>query len=100
MKPTIGRIVHYKISEDDAETINRRRQRSANAPKSEWGFQAHVGNPAEAGQVFPASIVQIFGDTTESAVNLQVTLDGNDTYWATSRTAGDGDGQWSWPPRA
>jgi hypothetical protein len=26
-------------------------------------------------------------------------LDGTDTYWATSRTEGAGDGHWAWPPR-
>ncbi|GAA4560510.1 hypothetical protein [Planotetraspora kaengkrachanensis] len=31
--------------------------------------------------------------------NLQVLLDGNDAYWATSRTEGDEPGRWSWPPR-
>jgi hypothetical protein len=31
-------------------------------------------------------------------VNLQVVLDGNDHYWATSRIQGDEPGQWRWPP--
>ncbi|MGW4403445.1 hypothetical protein ACWEJ6_05415 [Nonomuraea sp. NPDC004702] len=32
--------------------------------------------------------------------NLQVHLDGNDTYWVTSRIEGGQPGTWHWPPRA
>jgi len=107
MQPTIGRIVHYTLTEQDAEAINRRRadfaafQRSHAHPHEPGqpgatGHQAHVGNPAAAGQVFPASVVRTFGG---AAVNLQVQLDGTDTYWATSRVEGAEPGQWSWPPR-
>jgi len=48
------------------------------------------------GEQYPAVVVRTFGGTT---VNLHVLLDGNDTYWATSRMEGDDPGQWSWPPR-
>lgn len=95
--PTVGRIVHYKLSEYDAKAINRRRADFTAAGPSRTGAQAHVGNHAEAGQVFPATIVRTFGP---DAVNLQVTLDGSDTYWATSRKTGDEDGTWAWPTRA
>ncbi|OKI47225.1 hypothetical protein [Micromonospora sp. CB01531] len=100
MQPTIGRIVHYTLTEQDAEQINRRRQDFANRPggPGHEGFQAHVGNRAEAGQTFPAEVVRTFGG---SAVNLQVRLDGTDTYWATSRSEGEPgeQGHWIWPPR-
>jgi hypothetical protein len=59
------------------------------------GHVAHVGNQVTAGDVYPAMIVRVWGDTPESAVNLQVHLDGNDTYWATSRVVGD----YAWPER-
>lgn len=100
--PSLGRIVHYRLSQADAREINRRRKRFADAPAQAWGFQAHAGNHAAAGQVFPADIVRIFADDPkpDTAVNLQVKLDGTDIYWATSRTCGDEDGQWSWPARA
>jgi hypothetical protein len=100
--PTIGRIVHYRLSKADATEINRRRKHFKESPPATWGYQAHVGNHAAAGQVFPADIVRIFSDNPDdkTAVNLQVKLDGTDTYWATSRTCGDEDGQWSWPARA
>lgn len=111
MKPTIGRIVHYKLNDADAQAINKRRgdattynRANAGAEPGQpgaTGHQSHVGNHAEAGQVFPATIVRVFDPEGEYGTsNLQVILDGNDTYWATSRKTGDGEGAWSWPPRA
>lgn len=95
MKPTIGRIVHYKLSEHDAREINTRRN-----VRTEAGFRHHVGNHAEAGQVYPAQIVRVFDPDGETGTcNLQVSLDGNDTHWATSRKTGDDEGAWTWPPR-
>ncbi|QFQ97466.1 hypothetical protein F9278_15985 [Streptomyces phaeolivaceus] len=110
MKPSIGRIVHYTLSGQDAEAINRRR-RDSQAFRSNFsgpsgpgdagadGHVAHVGNHAQEGDVYPAMIVRIFGETPESAVNLQVSLDGNDVFWATSRTLGEGPSYWAWPER-
>jgi hypothetical protein len=78
---TIGRIVHYKLATHDAAVINQK---------------TRTGNEARTGDVYPALIVRVWGG---SGANLQVFLDGADTYWATSRTEGDAEGQWSWPPR-
>ena len=108
MKPTIGRIVHYKASAYDAEQINQRRSDAGQFTRSlthpiisgEHGRSGHVlhtGNPVREGDTFPAHVVAVWGDG--SVVNLQVVLDGNDTYWATSRAEGDQPGFWSWPPR-
>ncbi|OLE22369.1 MAG: hypothetical protein AUG49_19325 [Catenulispora sp. 13_1_20CM_3_70_7] len=108
--PTIGRIVHYKLTPHDAEAINRRRA-DANAFRRNHsgtvesgqpgasGHQEHVGNHAQVGDVYPAVVVRVF-DPSVTTANLQVQLDGNDTYWATSRMEGDEPGFWSWPPRA
>jgi hypothetical protein len=101
MKPTIGRIVHYKLSQYDADQINRRRDDYSASVPGNTGFQAHVGNRAEAGQVYPAQVVRVFDPEGDSGTsNLQVFLDGNDTFWATSRRTGDDEGTWAWPPRA
>lgn len=106
MKPTIGRIVHYKLSAFDAEAINKlRADWKAMATDRDQtphdGYQAHIGNAAEAGQVYPATIVRVFDPHGDSGTsNLQVALDGNDTYWATSRRTGEDDGTWAWPPRS
>lgn len=88
MTPTLGRIVHYTLSEWDADAIT--------ATRSTLGIQ---GNAARAGDVRAAIIVQVWGTTPGSAVNLQVLMDGPDAYWATSRCEGEGPNTWAWPPR-
>lgn len=88
MKPSVGRIVHYTLSQQDTDEINRRR---VDSPQT--------GNHVREGDVFPAMIVRIFGETPASAVNPQVFLDGDDSFWATSRTLGDGSFHWAWPER-
>lgn len=85
MAPAICQIVRYTLSEYDAAQIDKQ------APQVVDGRQ--VRNAVSVGIVYPALIVQAFG----SAVNLRVFLDGAGEYWATSRTAGDGEGRWSWP---
>jgi len=101
MQPTIGRIVHYRLSAYDADAINKRREdwkatcRENGTPQT--GHVAHVGNDAREGDYYPAMVVRNFGGAT---VNLQVQLDGTDTFWATSRAEGDQPGTWTWPPRA
>lgn len=83
--PSVGRLVHYRLSAKDAETINHRRTQ-------------HVGNPANEGDILPMIMVRVWpGDT--HGVNGQVLLDGNDQLWVTSVAEGDGPGTWSSPPR-
>ena len=104
MEPTIGRIVHYTLTEHDANAINRRREDAdiSKISKDRIGVQIHFGNKAEAGDTFPAIIVRVWN---EDRVNLQVFLDGNDTLWVASHRASDEDiangrhGHWFWPPR-
>ena len=102
MKPSLGRIVHYTLTEQDAQAINRRRDDASKnvRPMLEVadGKQVHVGNHVEAGQVYPLVITRIWNEHS-TGVNGQGLLDGNDTFWATSRTEGDGEGHWAWPPR-
>jgi hypothetical protein len=104
--PTIGRIVHYKLNQQDADQINKRRHDAHNLnaagvtlASQGLGPQIHIGNTVSAGDVFPAIVVRRWGDTPESVIQLQVFLDGNDTYWVTSVAEGDGERHWSWPPR-
>ncbi len=81
--PTIGRIVHYRLSEQDVARLR------------DGGRD--VGNEAHAGDVYPAMVVRTFGGT---AANLQVFLDGPDTLWVTSRDHDEDTlGCWFWPPR-
>lgn len=88
--PTVGRIVHYRLSAGDIGGIDR------NTPQRD-GDGRVVRNAVRGGQVYPAQVVAVFGSSTE--VNLVVQLDGVAQYWATSRSEGDGEGQWSWPER-
>lgn len=93
MHPSVGRIVHYTLSEQDAALIAARRAAQA--------FPAGIvgqHNAVSPGDTYPAVVVRTFGG---SAANLKVLLDGDDTYWATSRCEGQPDEQgcWIWPPR-
>ncbi|MGH7687818.1 MAG: hypothetical protein ACREN2_13525 [Candidatus Dormibacteria bacterium] len=103
-RPTIGRIVLYMLAGQDAEEINRRRGHatanlSAHRERSD-GSQIHAGNSVAAGDVYPLVITRVWGLDVTSAVNGQVLLDGNDTFWATSVTAGDGPRHFTWPQRS
>lgn len=101
--PTLGRIVLYTLSDLDAEAINRRRddaiQHLAEHRDRADGSVIHVGNMASEGDIYPLVVTRVWGSTPESAINGQVLLDGNDTFWATSITHGTGPRTWTWPPR-
>lgn len=81
MKPTIGRVVHYKLSEQDKKDLE-----GANR----LGFVSCNTRP----EVLPAVIVAVWSDT---CVNLQVSLDGNKSFWKTSVQEGDLESNWHWP---
>lgn len=103
---TIGRLVHYVLSLDDAAKINGRRTDGAAIQdrilEDRWpiGAQAHIGNRVAPGDVLPAMVVRVLPG---EQVNLQVFLDGNDVFWATTRSeAAPGrtePGRWHWPAR-
>lgn len=105
--PTVGRIVLYRLNPYQVDEINRRRNDGRN--KMDWhralshGCQVHVGNKAETDRLYPAMIVAVWGDTPDSMCNLQVFLDGNDTYWVTSVSATEPGivmpGRFCWPTR-
>lgn len=103
MSAKVGQRVLYTLGASDAADINRRRTdyavfwRNANndvqGEGGRNGHQGHFGNSAAEGDQYPATIVRVFDETVTTA-NLQVLLDGNDTYWATSRQLGDGPGHY------
>lgn len=99
--PTIGRTVGYVLTEQDAANINRRRAQLKEHAHIHGGIQPdgcqrHVGNTGNAGQVYPMTIVRVWGDGPDALVNGQVLLDGNDTLWVTSVGVGTDEGTWHW----
>lgn len=99
--PTVGHVVHYVLTATDADAINRRRrnaiEQSLKIGDYHDGVMVHTGNAAEEGDVYPMMIVRVWSDTT---VNGQVHLDGNDLLWVTSVQVGTGPRTWSWPVMA
>jgi hypothetical protein len=98
-QPSIGRIVHYTLSEHDVTVINLRRGASQILPETPGGQIVLAGNGVHEGEVYPLIITRIWGSIPGSAVNGQVLLDGNDTLWVTSVAEGKGPCRWAWPPR-
>jgi len=79
MKPTIGRIVTYKLSDSDKAKL-----------------KAHSYNPNTGADEAPSIVVRAWSDT---CVNLRVLVDGEQTLWVTSALLGDQPSQWQWPAR-
>ncbi|WP_251062305.1 MULTISPECIES: hypothetical protein [unclassified Streptomyces] len=74
MVPTPGGIVLCRLPEDDARHIAHQRvHNSLN------------GNFVREGDRYPAVVVRTFPGNPDDVANLKVLLDGEDTYWATSR---------------
>lgn len=97
--PTAGRVVYYKLSQQDAEQINKRRDdasRNLTKIKEESiGYQAHVGNTTKEGDICVMIVTAVWSDT---CTNGKVLLDGNDDFWATSCNQGELPGNWDWMP--
>lgn len=102
--PRITDVVLYTLHEQDAVTINKRRKDATNhnaagvtLASQGLGAQIHYGNLVRAGDVYPMIISRVWGNRPDSGVNGQVLLDGNDTFWATSVSAGDGERHFTYP---
>ena len=78
MIPSIGRVVIYNTTEEEQQKM--RDMESCNVQEK-----------------LPAAVVAVWGDTEESAINLNVQLDGEGSFWVTSALKGDEAGQWNWP---
>lgn len=100
--PTIGRIVHYRLTADDAATINEQRYRAkqyfgaGEDMNMSVGQQLHVGRHMVQGETCAMIVTAALGN---ARVNGQVILDGNDHLWCVSVSYGTANGCWSWPPR-
>jgi len=102
MKPTIGKIVIYKLTETDAEQINRRRTNGLSILErikvNMWplGAQAHIGNAVKEGEEFPLVVTKISWSSYQM-VNGQALLDSNDVLWIVNCEEGDTNGTWHSP---
>lgn len=87
MHVTIGRIVHYSLTEGDLwDHVEER---------------SHV-NAHAVGQLLPAIVVAVIKEVQKGrgeVVNLQVFLDGQRTAWIQGVYPGNEPGQWRWPER-
>lgn len=100
---SIGRIVHYRLTEKDVGRINKRRADFQKMRHSiaDTGLQAHIGTAMQPGDALPMIVVAIFAQSVGGArvVNGQVFLDGSDTLHKTSVPQGSEPGHWDWPQR-
>lgn len=87
MFPRIGEVVLYKLTNDDAIQITRRRttpeavrnRLRRNPPEWPEGAQAHLGDPVLAGELVPMLVTRI--NEGAGLVGGQVFLNGSDTHW-------------------
>ena len=79
MAPVLGQQVFYIVTDEEITTMNN--QSNCNSQ-----------------QILPATIVAVWGDTPESAVNIKIHLDGEGDLWKTSITQGTSPGDWKMPP--
>lgn len=88
--PSINRVVQYCMTETDVDRAKRELRRDG-----------RHGNMPRAGELYPAMIVKVFGDTPGAAFNVQVLLDGNFSLWVTSTniTTAPKPRHCIWPPR-
>jgi hypothetical protein len=100
MQVTVGRIVNYTLTANDATRINKRRFDADISLIANAGAQAHTGNTMHEGDILPMIVVRVWQN---ELVNGQVFLDGNDTLWVMSVPKADPDkaplGSWDWPAR-
>lgn len=99
---TNGRVVHYVISDSDAQEINARRY-AADIPKDEKieAIQYHVGSVVNAGDHCAMVITRVH-NAEIGLINGKVLLDGIDDHWVTSRSYSDEKmpGSWHWIEKA
>lgn len=78
MKYTIGQILYYCLTAQDAQRITGQRKSS---------YDTLRGNPVREGDEYPLIVTRAWDERSyppSGAVNGQVLLDGNDSLWVTS----------------
>lgn len=79
---SVSRLVHYRLTEDDADKLNYNHPESASGAVS-------------AGDVYPLLVTRVWSSTS---VNGQVFTD-TGRLAVISRVEGTEPGYWFWPPR-
>lgn len=91
----------YKLTEEDANAINRRRRdvRRSQIATKKWGVQVHMGSEVAAEEVYPLYVTRVVGedDDGNTIVNGKVFLDGNDDLWVRAVYFGDEPGNYLIP---
>jgi len=99
---TVGRVVHYVLSEKDAQIINDRNAIGNDLSLEEriLALVYHGGNRVREGQHCAMVIVHIWN--SEGFINGKVLLDGLSDFWATSLYYSDlkVPGSWHWIEKA
>jgi hypothetical protein len=90
--PTVGRIVHYRMSQVDVRAVRTQLRANPTALLDQ-------SNLPQARQSYAAVVTSVTGQPGHPLVNLKVFLDGPFDYFAASRVEGDEAGTWCWPPR-
>jgi hypothetical protein len=79
--PTVGRIVHYRLTEANAAFADA---------------QAGRRNVLAAGDTYPAIVTKVHG---ADCADLRIFIGAQDAFQS-SVMLGDKEGMWAWPPRA
>ena len=107
-KPSIGRVVHYVLTDQDTQAIRAQRAGrvvdvSVNPVRT---VAVHYGRTHFVGDVVSLDITRVTGG---NIISGQARLDGNDVLWVTDVPNFEVDedsgafeiraGTWHWPPR-
>lgn len=87
--PTLGRIVHYTLTDEDVRRLDNDRITTL-----------AYGNLPHAGDSVPAIVVGGMNADAPRTVNLQACLDGNDRLWIANAAEGEEAGQWHYPVKS
>jgi hypothetical protein len=99
-KTMIGKIVIFRLTEEQKAQIGERRRTEQWISGLRHGTKVFEGNPPEIADEVPFVIVRVwpneFGQGI-AGVNGQALLDGNDSYWVKCAKEGPDPGMWHWP---
>ena len=97
MVPTIGRIVHYRLTENQAKNLNAEDDGHDPWRPSEQR-DPNEKRPYTTGSLVAGIVISVIDRDT---VNLRLFIDRNypEEKRITSVIRGDGPGEWDWPPR-